>query len=68
MYTCIMSQKKFGPPNIKHLPTPLYMHNFPSPGVRSDRSEINTISGQCGRKVNWSKSTGLGELVAISLY
>ena len=23
MYTCICHPKKFGPPNIKHLPTPL---------------------------------------------
>ena len=33
-------------------------------GVR----EFEVKCGQCGRKVNWSKSTGLGELVAISLY
>ena len=37
---------------------------FPVTGVR----EFEVKCGQCGRKVNWSKSTGLGELVAISLY
>ena len=31
MYTCIiMSPKKFGPPNIKHLPTPLIIDEIPS--------------------------------------
>ena len=41
--------------------------NFPS--YRSPGFEVKcTISGQCGKKVNWSKSTGLGETVTISLY